>query len=143
MARSFWDRWLLKRLKEHIVLKGRQLASSVIQQPIHHQIYPSDLVDPIDNGKESSRYIGRGSFSVVRVQLYRVAVKELLPRTAQRDAIHEANQGLSSTLTLLVWCLYVCPATKNYHTIHFIPRDATSQTPYLCKRMDSSLCTID
>ena len=31
---------------------------------------------------------------MVRVQLYRdilVAVKELLPRTAQRDAIHEAN----------------------------------------------------
>ena len=50
---------------------------------------------------------------MVCVQLYRVAVKELLPRTAQRDAIHEANQGLSSTLTLLVCCLYVCPATKN------------------------------
>ena len=94
IARSFWDRWQWELCRRKEELRDSLRQPNVTHQPIHHQIDPSELVDPICNGKPSTLYIGRGLFSVVRVQLHRgilVAVKELLPRTLQCDVIHEAN----------------------------------------------------
>ena len=102
MARSYWDRWqweLQKRKEAH--QDQVKLARSVQQLPSQsdltsgqHEINPENLSDPIQDGKPCEIYLGRGSFSVVRLQVYRnilVAVKEMLPRTVRKDVIHEAK----------------------------------------------------
>ena len=63
----------------------------VIKPDTIQQIDPEMLVDP-----ENSRdlYVGRGSFGVVKLQLFRgmmVAVKELLPHTNLADVLEEAR----------------------------------------------------
>ena len=70
MARSFWDRWQWELCKQKEELRDSLCQPSVEHQPIHHQIDSREFVDPICNGKSSTMYIGQGSFSVVRVQLY-------------------------------------------------------------------------
>lgn len=58
------------------------------------EIDPSMLHDPVIDGKEEVRYVGRGSFGIVRAQVLRgilVAVKEFLPRSAKADVLHKAS----------------------------------------------------
>ena len=99
MSRSYWERWQweLQRRKE-CVARERALSQawtgnssrSTSDGPRIHEIDPDLLHDPDD----VSTYIGRGSFGVVRMQVYRgieVAVKELLPRTLATDVRHEAR----------------------------------------------------
>ena len=89
MARTYWDRWqweLQKRRKEiHKQFTGCS-SSSFTSSPLAkiHEIEPTYLCNPKVDGKVVEVYIGRGSFSVVRLQYYRgfkVAVKEFLPHT--------------------------------------------------------------
>lgn len=52
-----------------------------------------NLEDSVVDGEQKALYIGRGSFAIVRVQLYRgmkVAVKEYLPRCVKDDLLWEA-----------------------------------------------------
>ena len=115
MARSFWDRWQWELCKRKEELRDSLCQPSVEHQPIHRQIDPRELVDPISNGKSSTMYIGRGSFSVVRVQLYRgilVAVKELLPRTLQPDVIHEANMLVKLCHPHLPYLFGICTSSQ-------------------------------
>ena len=124
MARSYWDRWqweLQKRKEAH--QDQVKLARSVQQLPSQsdltsgqHEINPGNLSDPIQDGKPCEIYLGRGSFSVVRLQLYRnilVVVKEMLPRTVRKDVIHEAkilNKLCHPFLPYLFGvCTTVCP----------------------------------
>ena len=58
------------------------------------EVDPSMLNDPIISGKQEEHYIGRGSFGVVKVQVFRdilVAVKEYLPKSLKLDVVHEAS----------------------------------------------------
>ncbi len=119
MARSFWDRWrweLLKRKEAHRENLTRNRHSSTTKEAaIHHCIDPAHLQDPIADGKPTTMYIGRGSFSVVRVQLYRgilVAVKELLPRTLQQDVLHEANMLIRLCHPYLPYLLGICTSAR-------------------------------
>ena len=60
-----------------------QHPTNAVSQLVPHEIDPEYLLDPILEGKRCELYIGRGSFSVVRLQTYRdivVAVKEMLPQ---------------------------------------------------------------
>lgn len=104
MARSFWDRWqweLMKRreaMQEQLKLRTYCKYKSFcpkVSPTIHvHQIDLDQLLDPVKDEKPQEVYLGRGSFSVVRLQLYRgikVAVKEFLPRTFYADVKNEAS----------------------------------------------------
>ena len=86
MAKSFWDRWQWELLRRQEETKDsiEKSCRKPNAQPLHHVVDPNHLTDPIIDEKPTVRFIGRGSFSVVRVQVYRdmlVAVKELLPHT--------------------------------------------------------------
>ena len=90
MTRSYWERWRweLQQRKElmslekgscHEVLRNKMNNCNEIKL---HEIDPTLLKDPISsNGERCETYIGRGSFAVVKLQLYRgfqVAVKRFL-----------------------------------------------------------------
>ena len=99
MARTYWDRWQwdLQKRKEAMAehMQSRLCKKSQPQViPCVHEIDPNDLKDPIVDGVPKEVYIGRGSFSVVRLQQYRgirVAVKEFLSRTLTEDIEGEAT----------------------------------------------------
>ena len=77
--------WELQKRKEAIQEVPSPLCSS---KPKVHIIDPASLHDPTIDGKPTEVYIGRGSFSVFRLQYYRgikVAVKEFLPRSMKVD----------------------------------------------------------
>lgn len=59
-----------------------------------NEIEPHLLCNPTNYSDDESTYVGRGSFGVVRVQMYRgmkVAVKEFLPHSVATDVRHEAR----------------------------------------------------
>ncbi len=78
MSRSYWERWnweLQKRKEEVAVNRGTRSRSRSPKQHNLYEIDPSMLKDP--KGEEE---IARGSFGVVKLQLYRgikVVSKEL------------------------------------------------------------------
>ena len=68
-------------------------------------IDPSMLEDPAIDGKIRECYLGRGSFGIVQLQVYRtiaVLVKEFLPRSLVDDVTNAANllASLSSISSL-------------------------------------------
>lgn len=96
MSRTYWERWRweLEKRKEAILMKSRVSSRVHSLHPVVHEIDPSLLTDPVVNEKQQEHYIGRGSFAVVRLQLYRgiyVAVKELLPKSVKEDVQNEAE----------------------------------------------------
>lgn len=83
--RCFWERWQWE------VHSRRKVQSKPISNTRVRQIDPSQLVCPPD---EHGTYLGRGSFGVVQLQIFRgmnVAVKEFLPHTSLSDVEHEAE----------------------------------------------------
>lgn len=59
-----------------------------------HEISAKNLEDPIIDGEQKAVYVGRGSFAIVRAQMYRgmkVAVKEFLPRSIKDDLLREVE----------------------------------------------------
>ena len=115
MSRSFWERWQweLRQRKEAMKLEramtsqrrghtSRVVTSSVVQE-IEHTL----LQDPVEKGE---LYIGRGSFGLVKLQMFRgmmVAVKELLPHTllldVQNEAVFWQNFAIPSFRTFLAY----------------------------------------
>lgn len=101
MSRSYWERWQweLQQRKECLVRERALLRRVSDGRSVSvlniHEIDPDLLHNPTNAAGESvETFIGRGSFGVVRLQLYRglkVAVKELLPRSIAADVRHEAS----------------------------------------------------
>ena len=100
MSRSYWERWNweLQKRKESMVsemmayraLRGTHSNSAV---STFHEIDPRNLQDPEGMEDKMDLWIGRGSFGIVKLQVYRgisVAVKELLPKTLLTDVQHKA-----------------------------------------------------
>lgn len=92
IATSFWRRWrheLDQRKREANVVYDAKCPTD------NHKIRTiilSDLQDP--QHQMDSAYVGRGSFSAVKLQLYHgihVAVKEFFPRTIVADVAQEAH----------------------------------------------------
>ena len=102
-ARTFWERWrweLEKRLEAMITLcRQRVRTSPTVDKAVTiQQIDPSMLRDPVIDGKEQVRYVGRGSFGIVTAQMLRgilVAVKEFLPRS--RNSRYQCKARSSSS----------------------------------------------
>lgn len=101
MSRSYWERWQweLQCRKECMVHEKRLLGRFGKEQSLKsfkvHEIDPDLLLNPT-NGADTAvdKFVGRGSFSVVRMQVYRgmrIAVKELLPGSVKNDVYQEAN----------------------------------------------------
>lgn len=94
MSRSYWERWQWELQRKEILARERAISrgcqgKDAHRAPIIHEIDPELLHNPTDCDKTQT-YIGRGSFGVVRVQIYRgikVAVKELLPRSLASDVM--------------------------------------------------------
>ena len=94
MVNTYWERWrfelderrqLLNRKKEDKISPCKTNDLSNIDRSL--------LRDPPSSGSKDI-YVGRGSFGIVKFQMYRnipVAVKEFLPRTCIEDVHKEAS----------------------------------------------------
>ena len=114
MARSYWQ-W---ERKEVMRTRRHQRSESQSLIPVLHEINPDYLTDPVVDGKPNARYIGRGSFSVVRLQVYRdvtVAVKEFLPHSIRSDVVHEAS--IIAILICRTYLEYVKIVTQ-FHSVN-------------------------
>ena len=98
-AWTFWERWRWELEKRREAIRDLQLTQLRVQRPqkcgscSYIEIDPSMLNDP-NNGNQEEMYVGRGSFGVVKVQVFRdilVAVKEYLPKSLKSDVLHEAS----------------------------------------------------
>lgn len=117
MSRTYWERWRweLEKRKEAMMVNtriGLHLQSRNTFHPVVNEIDQSMLTD-CDQQKEF--YIGRGSFGIVRLQMYRaihVAVKELLPLSVKDDVLHEARILAHLCHPYLPLLFGVCTKTK-------------------------------
>lgn len=96
MSRTYWERWQweLQGRRQLMINERAARPKKQVTKFILPCVDLSMLEDPIIDSERKESYIGRGSFGIVRVQLYRdmkVAVKEFLPRTLCDDVINEAN----------------------------------------------------
>ena len=100
MSQSFWERWRWELQQRKEVMKREKVLMSgangvkTCQTLRIHEIDPQSLANPSLISDDHSTYIGRGSFGVVRVQVYRgikVAVKEYLPHSVACDVRREAR----------------------------------------------------
>ena len=66
MARDYWDRWQWEMQKRKEEMRLRTIAPRHASNSLH-EIDPSQLSDPIQDGRPTEVYLGRGSFSVVRL----------------------------------------------------------------------------
>ena len=55
------------------------------------EIVPSMLNDPMLNGKQEEKYVGRGRLKSKFFRDILVAVKEYLPKSLKNDVFHEAS----------------------------------------------------
>lgn len=115
MAFTFWERWRheLQQRKEH--LHCQTSGSSSERECGIHCIDQKLLLDPPTQlDTTEPQWLGRGSFGVVKRQIYRgldVAVKEYLPRTLACDVLEEAktlNQLSHPNLPHLVGVSLTC-----------------------------------
>ena len=100
MATTYFERfcWEVQQRrdimdKQKQVALGKAPSPSVKTQFLLHEINEQNLQDPVVDGKQEVVYLGRGSFGIVKVQLYReilVAVKEYQPRSLAADVKQEA-----------------------------------------------------
>ena len=92
MARTYWERcyWELEKRKETLREYKRDRNGSLqVPGSTLYEIDPSMLHEPIVEGKEKEHFIGRGSFSIVKVQYYRgvlVVVKRFLVHNIIKEA---------------------------------------------------------
>ena len=108
MAHTYYDRfcWELHRRKEaqkELRLDAlKQLSSNRKNNEkgkeksvfLFNEIDEANLEDPVFEGERQEVYLGRGSFCIVKLQMYRglkVAVKRYLPRTVIDDVKREAS----------------------------------------------------
>lgn len=118
MARDYWDRWqweLHKRKEE--MYHQKKTSRKVSDTGLLHQIDPSQLSDPIQGDKPTEVYLGRGSFSIVRLKVHRgvyVAVKQFQTRSVKSDVHNEAVLLLSVCHPCLPYLFGVCTTVEPY-----------------------------
>ena len=121
MARTFWERWRweAERRKEALLL-SRQYYNVVSCSEVKqlNEIDPALLVHPTIDGVQKECYLGRGSFGIVRLMVYRtmhVAVKHLHAHTVKKDVQHEAEM----TAALCHPCLPLLFGKYNHIKLYF------------------------
>ena len=89
MARSYWERWRWELQKRQETLLTTPI-DKITKLTNLHEIDEAFLL----NLKGGEKYLGRGCFGIVKLQVYRgilVAVKQLLPQSLKEDVQHEAE----------------------------------------------------
>ena len=84
------------------------------------EIEPSMLNDPIINSKQEVKYVGRGSFGVVEVQVFHdilVAVKEYQPRSLKSDILHEVSILNKVCHPYLLLLIGICTHQEPLHIV--------------------------
>lgn len=141
MARSFWERWRyeleerkkIQKINRELNMSLNMSVKNTIKSsrgydlvPIIPSIDRSLLCDPIEFGEhpsDSDLFIGRGSFGVVKCQMYRgicVAVKEFLPHTLKDSVMKEARLLFELCHPYLPLLLGVCVSKFPYiHVVQY------------------------
>ena len=119
MARDYWDRWQweMHRRKEEM---SKKASKSINTSKSLHQIDPSQLSDPIQGGRPAEIFLGRGSFSIVRLKVYRgmhVAVKQFRTQALKLDVDNEALFLSSLCHPYLPYLFGVCSAAQPYRIV--------------------------
>ena len=112
MSRTYWERWQWELQERRQLMIRAARPKEQVTKFILPSIDPSMLEDPVIDGERKENYIGRGSFRIVRHQLYRdmkVAVKEFLPHSLRNDVINEAHILASLSHAYIPCFLGVCP----------------------------------
>ena len=144
MSRTYWERWRWElRMRREAIIRERTTASksTTITKLVVPNIDTYMLEDPVVDGELKECFLGRGSFGIVRLQMYhnmKVAVKELLPRTVSEDVTMEALILVSLCHPYLPFLFGICLKEKPYRIImqfHAID-ELTSLTlyQYLCQK---------
>ena len=98
------------------MIQSRANVSSQFQE-----IEPSLLINPVQkNGQIEDVFVGRGCFTVVKLQLFRgikVAVKEVLPRTVLSDVHHEASIIMRLSHPYVTYLFGVCTHQHPYKIV--------------------------
>ena len=119
VSRTYWERWRweVDQRRESMNSERRSRETTYTkwipteQHLLINHIDPELIKDAVVDGVPQEVYLGRGTFGIVRLQTYRgmdVAVKELLPRTAVVDLMHEANILASLSHPNLPYLFGVC-----------------------------------
>lgn len=125
MARTYWERWRweCEKRKElgkesliplNVCCQYSSQGSSTTDKLMPPQINPAML---IDLSEDLTTYVDRGSFGIVKLQLYRgiyVAVKQVLPRTFISDVIAEAKCLMKLSHPNLPHFFGICTEEKPY-----------------------------
>ena len=105
ISRSYWERWRWElQQRKDLILQERGTyhklgpstnCGSTSGKVKVLEIDPTMLKDPVNaDGRSTETYIGRGSFAIVKLQIYRgfnVAVKKFLTSTMRVDVHKEAE----------------------------------------------------
>lgn len=153
MCRTYWERWqwelqVRRDLMINERLTRRCSQSKQVIKYVPPCIDPSMLEDPLIDGQCKECYVGRGSFGIVRLQVFRginVAVKEFLPRTLRKDITNEALVLALLCHPYLPLLFGVCLKEEPYRLVmQFHGTDGKSGTLFQelrdKKKIDSSSC---
>ena len=124
IARCFWERWQWEVHKRREVISSHAHACT---SRIHHaspylrEIDNSQLLESASGSNyEVGAYVGRGSFGVVKMSVYRgvnVAVKEFLPHTLLTDVKNEARILAMLSHPSMPLLLGISTATRPYKIV--------------------------
>ena len=125
MSRSYWERWNweLQKRKESLALNSKIKGPSQSSQQSSsgfHEIDPTMLKDPTFVKADEDLWIGRGSFGVVKIQLYRgikVVCKELRVKTLLQDVHSEASILMRLSHPYLPYLFGVCTTAEPYRLV--------------------------
>ena len=122
MANDYWDRWKWeqqRRREENMEVTSKASHYTANPSSFHH-INPVYITDPGVDGKSAETYLGSGSFSIVKLQVYRgikVAVKQFRAGSLQEDVLNEAKILNSLCHPNLPFLFGVCISTKPHRLV--------------------------
>ena len=134
MARTFWERWRWEIEKRRELM----LSSTRIGRALHANVSPQNFLEiepgalhPKLAGTSSNYYLGRGSFGIVSLQMFRgmqVAVKELHIHAVLDDVQQEARILANLCHPFLPYLFGVCTKVKPFKIIMQFHGLATGHT---------------
>ena len=145
MANDYWDRWKWEqqcRREENREVTNKVSNCTVNPLSLHH-IIPAYITDPDVDGKPVETHLGIGSFSIVKLQVYRgikVAVKQFCAGSLQKDVLNEAAILSSLCHPNLQFLFGVCISTKPHRLVmqfHGVEDKTVTFSGELCRQNDA------
>jgi len=127
MARTFWERWRCgweaERRKEALLLNRQRYSvanASCSGATLLNELDPALLTQPTLQGERKECNLGRGSFGIVRLMVYRsmhVAVKHLHAHALRKDVQHEAQITAALCHPCLPLMFGMCSKSQPYKLV--------------------------